>query len=175
MKGAKIDSNFDSMRRKENTQSNAASNSTSATFDHRQATAAKRASASQPRPPSTETAVPKPRYASRALSVRSVDAMTQLEMYEAQIVSIDKQIQRYEQILSGEIQQQHHQPHKSDSGNTEEDILTIKGQLAQLHGTLDKLQVFTCMRNILRWCFDLTCLFSNHFYYTQPILVAAWG
>ena len=153
MKGAKIDSNFDSMRRKKHTQSNAASNSTSARFGHRQTTAAKRASASQPRPPSTETALPKPSYASRALSVRSVDAMTQLEMYEAQIMNIDEQIQRYEQILSGEIQeqqqQQQHQPHRSDSGNAEEDILTIKGQLAQLHGTLDKLQVVACVRSIL--------------------------
>lgn len=74
--------------------------------------------------------------------------MTQLQIYAAHIDKIDKQLNTFKQQLelarqnAPDIQLSAGKKRRSqEADDSMSDVLAIKGKLAQMHGTLDKLQM----------------------------------
>ena len=69
------------------------------------------------------------------MSVLSMDAMSQLQSCGAQLNDIEAELEKFEKVIRA------HKAGETTGGESEkEEILKMKGSVAQMHGVLEKLQ-----------------------------------
>ena len=69
------------------------------------------------------------------MSVLSMDAMSRLQSYGAQMNDMEEQVQRFEKMINT-----HKEAGAAATDKEKETLLKAKGALAQMHGQLEKLQ-----------------------------------